>query len=138
MKVRKYVPGMTPLYTFTPTSEDVRPGTVNIMRWLEVPQEADEEVGPMYKVRYLDGTVADAYEDELEPQGFNVEIAGEYGEVEGSIHLCVGGEELVMWDSNEWVEDPSLVYVIANAITIGFTQGATAISLPSGIPFPPR
>ena len=45
-----------------------------------------------------------------------VEIEGEYGVIDGSIHILVDGRELVMWDSAEWVEDPSLVYVIANAI----------------------
>lgn len=51
---------------------------------------------------------------------FRVEIDGEYGTEDGSIHLFQGGEEVVMWDSREWIEDPSLVYVIANAIRKGF------------------
>lgn len=51
---------------------------------------------------------------------FTVEIEGEYGVTDGSIHLLIDGEEVVMWDSAEWVEDPSLVYVIANAIRKGY------------------
>jgi hypothetical protein len=53
-------------------------------------------------------------------RGFTLEIEGEYGEDDGSIHLMVDGQEVVMWDSAEWVEDPSLVYVIANAIRKGY------------------
>lgn len=45
-----------------------------------------------------------------------VQIEGEYGVTDGSIHIHVDGEERVMWDSAEWVEDPSLVYVIVNAV----------------------
>jgi hypothetical protein len=51
---------------------------------------------------------------------FEVQIEGEYGVTDGSIHLLKDGEEVVMWDSAEWVEDPSLVYVIANAIRKGY------------------
>lgn len=51
---------------------------------------------------------------------FRVDIAGEYGKNDGSIHLLVDGEEVVMWDSAEWIEDPSLVFVIANAIRKGY------------------
>lgn len=51
---------------------------------------------------------------------FRIDIAGEYGDTDGSIHLFEDSEEIVMWDSAEWVEDPSLVYVIANAIKKGF------------------
>lgn len=47
----------------------------------------------------------------------HIEIAGEYGVTEGSIHLFnPDGSEKVMWVSDEWVEDPSLVYVIVNAV----------------------
>lgn len=47
---------------------------------------------------------------------FEVQIDGQYGIQDGTIHLIRDGKEIVMWDSAEWVEDPSLVYVIANAI----------------------
>ena len=50
---------------------------------------------------------------------FSIAIAGEYGAQDGSIHLLVDGTEVVMWDSAEWAEDPSLVYVIAEAIRRG-------------------
>lgn len=45
-----------------------------------------------------------------------VDIVGEYGDPEGSIHIFRDGTEVVMWDSREWIEDPSLVFVIAEAI----------------------
>lgn len=45
-----------------------------------------------------------------------IDIAGEYGLNDGTIHILVNGQEVVMWDSVEWIEDPSLVFVIANAI----------------------
>lgn len=62
---------------------------------------------------------------------FRVDIAGEYGTPEGSVHLMDGDEELVMWDSAEWVEDPSLMFVIVNAVVIGFTKGADAVRNPT-------
>jgi hypothetical protein len=58
---------------------------------------------------------------------FKVEIEGEYGAEAGSIRLLDGAEELVVWDSAEWCEDPSLVFVIANAIQIGFQEGPDGI-----------
>ena len=59
---------------------------------------------------------------------FRVEIDGEYGEpAEGAVRLMDDDEELVMWDSAEWVEDPSLVFVIANAIRIGYEEGVDGI-----------
>jgi hypothetical protein len=58
---------------------------------------------------------------------FRVEIEGQYGEDDGAIRLLDGDEELVMWDSAEWREDPSLVFVVANAIQIGFTEGPEGI-----------
>lgn len=58
---------------------------------------------------------------------FRVDIAGEYGNPDGSIHLMDGEHELVMWDSAEWAGDPSLLYVIANAIRIGYTEGPDGI-----------
>lgn len=60
--------------------------------------------------------------------GFAVEIFGEYGEPDGSIHLMDGQTELVMWDSAEWTEDPSLVFVIAEAIRIGYVDGPHVIA----------
>lgn len=56
----------------------------------------------------------------------HVDIAGEYGTVDGSIHIHKAGREVVMWDSLEWVEDPSLVYVIANAIRKAYEGVARA------------
>jgi hypothetical protein len=56
-----------------------------------------------------------------------VEINGEYGVDDGSLHILSNGEELVMWDSAEWIEDPSLVFVIANAIRIAYEDGPDAI-----------
>jgi hypothetical protein len=59
--------------------------------------------------------------------GFRVEIDGQYGAECGAVRLLDGDEELVMWDSAEWVEDPSLVFVITSAIRIGFTEGPDGI-----------
>ena len=53
---------------------------------------------------------------------FRVQIDGEYGAADGSIHLLVDGEEVVMWDSAEWAEDPSLVFVIADCIRSGVSD----------------
>jgi hypothetical protein len=58
---------------------------------------------------------------------FRVETEGGYGKPDGAIRLMDDDEELVMWDSVEWQEDPSLVYVIANAISVGYTEGADGI-----------
>jgi len=58
---------------------------------------------------------------------FRVEIDGEYGDPDGSIHLMAGGIELVMWDSREWAEDPSLVFVIAEAIRVGYEHGPARV-----------
>lgn len=54
---------------------------------------------------------------------FRVEIDGSYGEPDGAVRLLDDDEELVMWDSAEWIEDPSLVFVIANAIEVGHREG---------------
>lgn len=63
---------------------------------------------------------------------FAVEIDGEYGVTDGSIHLLIDGREVVMWDSAEWAEDPSLTYVIAEAIRRGYDDpDALASSLSS-------
>jgi hypothetical protein len=58
---------------------------------------------------------------------FRVAIDGEYGDADTQIALMDGDAELVMWTSDEWREDPSLVVVIANAIQVGYTEGADAI-----------
>lgn len=58
---------------------------------------------------------------------FWVDIAGEYGDEDQQISLLEDNTELVMWVSDEWKEDPSLVAVIANAIKIGYEQGPDAI-----------
>lgn len=59
--------------------------------------------------------LAQARDERPDPK--HILIAGEYGVVDGSIHLFnPDGSEKVMWDSAEWVEDPSLVYVIVNAV----------------------
>lgn len=70
----------------------------------------------------------DTFAAEHEPViGFTIDIAGEYGTPEGSIHLLDEHGEIVMWDSAEWVEDPSVVYVIAESIRLGTTEGAAAL-----------
>ncbi|ORB76900.1 hypothetical protein BST46_27535 [Mycobacterium timonense] len=52
-----------------------------------------------------------------------IRIEGEYGLNEGSIHIeDQNGTEMLMWESAEWSEDPSLVYVIANAITTALSD----------------
>lgn len=58
---------------------------------------------------------------------FAVEIHGGYGDDEVDIVLTDDGQGLVMWTSDEWVAEPSLVAVIANAIRIGYEQGSDAI-----------
>lgn len=49
---------------------------------------------------------------------YRTEIDGEYGIVDGAVRIldAATGEEVLAWDSSEWTEDPSLMYVIANAI----------------------
>jgi hypothetical protein len=56
-----------------------------------------------------------------------VEIDGEYRDPDGSIRLMAGGTELVMWDSQERIEDPSLVFVIAEAIRVGYEHGPARV-----------
>jgi hypothetical protein len=58
---------------------------------------------------------------------FTVEIHGGYGDADVDVVLMDDGQEIVMWTSDEWKEDPSLVSVIANAIRIGYEQGPDAI-----------
>lgn len=42
------------------------PVPVVVVRPLAVPDEADDEVGPMFRVRLADGSERDAFADELE------------------------------------------------------------------------
>ncbi len=65
-----------------------------------------------------------------------VEINGEYGVDAGDIHILFNGAELIMWDSAEWQEDPSLVFVIANAIRLAYEEGADSIRARLGRPTP--
>lgn len=58
---------------------------------------------------------------------FHVDVSGEYGVPDGAIYLYDDRDELVMWDSAEWTEDPSLVYVIAEVIRLGYEKGADAV-----------
>lgn len=36
-------------------------------------------------------------------------------------------KEIVMWSDAEWIEDPSLVQTIVNAVLVGVTEGADAL-----------
>lgn len=58
---------------------------------------------------------------------FHVAIAGDYGDANVEVTLLDGNEELLMWTSDEWKGEPSLVAVIANAIRIGYTEGVEGI-----------
>ena len=58
---------------------------------------------------------------------FRVEIHGQYGDDDQEIVLFDGDDELVMWTSDEWKAEPSLVGVIVNAVNIGHTEGPDAI-----------
>jgi hypothetical protein len=58
---------------------------------------------------------------------FRIEIDGQYGENEGQITLYDDSYELVTWVSDEWEMDSSLIYVIAEAIRLGYEQGVEAI-----------
>lgn len=53
--------------------------------------------------------------------GFHVEVKPSH------IRLLDSEEELAYWDRAEWVEDPSLVVAIANAINIGHRDGPDMI-----------
>jgi hypothetical protein len=52
---------------------------------------------------------------------------------EGVVFALDGDEELVRWDSAEWISDPSVTLTIANAIVIGFTEGPDAIRARLGV-----
>ena len=53
--------------------------------------------------------------------GFRADVQESY------IAMFDGDQELVYWDEAEWMEDPSLAVNIANAVHIGYTQGAHAV-----------
>lgn len=63
----------------------------------------------------------------MDGKGFHVVIDGEYGDSDNEIRLMDGDDEIVMWSSDEWKEEPSLVAVIVNAVRIGYTEGPNAI-----------
>jgi hypothetical protein len=49
-------------------------------------------------------------------EGF-VEITGEYGIPNGEIRIRDSrGREIVMWSEDEWIEDSTLVYLIAQVV----------------------
>lgn len=58
---------------------------------------------------------------------FRVDIAGGYGDEDIDITLYDGDTEMIVWTSDEWREDPSLVAVIVNAVRIGYEDGPDAI-----------
>lgn len=45
-----------------------------------------------------------------------IEIDGGLGEYSGAIRFFGRGKEIMMWDFDEWNEDPSLVFAIVNAV----------------------
>jgi hypothetical protein len=63
-----------------------------------------------------------------------IEIAGEYGTADGSIHILDEHGEVVMWDSAEWIEDSSLVFVIAEAVREALQVGTDGIRMRLGRP----
>lgn len=80
------------------------------------------------------GSVDPASTSDLQQtSAFTVEIDGEYGTNDGAIRLMNREQEIVMWDSAEWIEDPSLVYVIVNAIRKGFAEGPRAVADTIGV-----
>ena len=59
-----------------------------------------------------------------------VEITGEYGDDnDGGIHINDEHGEIVMWDSQEWIDEPSLVFVIASAIREVYENGPASLRL---------
>jgi hypothetical protein len=57
-----------------------------------------------------------------------ISVDVEYGNDScGGIYFRDHHGEIVMWDMAEWVNEPSLVAVIAEAITMAHTQGATVM-----------
>lgn len=63
-----------------------------------------------------------------------IEIYGEYGENDGTVHIGDEHGEIVMWDSAEWVEDPSLVFVITSAIREAYENGPASLRARVGNP----
>lgn len=59
-----------------------------------------------------------------------IEIDGEYGDNDpldaGGIHISDDHGEIVMWDSQEWIDEPSVVFVIATAIQEALAEGKHA------------
>jgi hypothetical protein len=45
--------------------------------------------------------------------------------------VAIGDElgEIVYWDQNEWIEDPSLVETIVNAVAISISEGGATLRL---------
>lgn len=56
-----------------------------------------------------------------------IDIEGEYGIEDGGIYIYDDKGEVVMWDSSEWIEDPSLVYVIVNVVAEALSIGTKNI-----------
>lgn len=54
------------------------------------------------------------------PFDLTVTIDGDYGIDDGQITIFrqINSEEIAHWTSDEWIEDPSLVYVIAEAVRL--------------------
>jgi hypothetical protein len=59
-----------------------------------------------------------------------IEIDGEYGNDDpataGGIHIRDDHGEIVMWDSQEWIDEPSVVFIIATAIQEALAEGKHA------------
>lgn len=50
-----------------------------------------------------------------------VEVLGEH------ISISDANGEIIYWDQQEWMDDPTIVPAIVNAVTIGLEQGGTAL-----------
>lgn len=70
-----------------------------------------------------------------EPKAY-IDIDGEYGSDLGSIRIYDKFGEVVMWDCSEWAEDPSLMFVIANAIREALLEGTDRIRTRIGHEWP--
>lgn len=67
-----------------------------------------------------------------------VEIDGEYGDEDGGgVHISDEHGEIVMWDSQEWIDEPSLVFVIASAIREVYENGPGSLRARVGNPATP-
>lgn len=83
-----------------------------------------------YDITYTDGrhvVLAPVDEDQRSgPSGFRIGFDGDaYGY--DSVSLFDGTEELAVWTQQEWTEDPSIVFAILTAATLGFTHGPDAV-----------